>query len=158
MMTLLDQVITSLKQQALTIAVAESCTGGLLSAVMTEYPGSSLWFDRGFITYSNAAKQSMLGVAQGILIKDGAVSEAVVLAMAKGALLHSDADISIAISGIAGPDGGTPQKPVGTVWIAWAKKGGDCSARCYGFSGNRTAVRQQAVNAALEELLQLLGC
>jgi nicotinamide-nucleotide amidase len=137
------------------LATAESCTGGWVSQVVTEIAGSSTWFDRGFITYSNQAKQEMLNVPETVLKQQGAVSEATVLAMVQGAIQHSQAQTGIAISGIAGPSGGTSDKPVGTVWIAWAivEKS---QAQCFHFQGDRQQVRQQAVEAALQGLTQFI--
>ena len=144
-----------LGQEHVLCAVAESCTGGLLAAAITDVPGSSAWFDRGFITYSNKAKEALLGVSPGLIAMHGAVSEAVVLAMAKGVISASDATVSVAISGIAGPTGGSVDKPVGTVWIAWATSSKPAHATCYLFKGDRSSIREQAVEAALEGLLQL---
>jgi len=135
-------------------AVAESCTGGRLAAAITEIPGSSKWFDRGFITYTNQAKIEMLCVADTILSRDGAVSEATVRAMAIGALTVSEADLTCAISGVAGPGGGSIEKPVGLVWIAWASRDGVIEASSYYFKGDRFAVRTQAVEAALNGLIK----
>lgn len=131
------------------LACAESCTGGWVAKICTDLAGSSAWFERGFVTYSNAAKQEMLGVSAATLEAWGAVSEPVVREMAVGALAHSRAQWSLAISGIAGPGGGSPEKPVGTVWMAWAGPGDWLEARCFRFAGDRQAVRQQAVAAAL---------
>jgi nicotinamide-nucleotide amidase len=138
------------------MATAESCTGGMIASAMTDIAGSSAWFDAGFITYSNSAKQSMLGVSDSAIFHHGAVSEAVVLEMAKGALEHSAAHISVAVSGIAGPSGGTEQKPVGTVWVAWATEHVG-KARCFRFSGDRASVRKQSVDAALQGILDILN-
>ena len=134
--------------------VAESCTGGSLSAAMTDIPGSSQWFDRGFVTYSNTSKQQMLGVPSRLIASEGAVSEAVVRAMAEGALAASSANLSVAISGIAGPDGGSLEKPVGTVWFAWASDSSLTQTQSDLLLGDRHAIRQQAVNIALEGLIQ----
>ena len=151
------QIGQKLKQQNLFLTTAESCTGGWIAQVITEVAGSSAWFDRGFVTYSNLAKQEMLNVEESILINHGAVSEQTVLAMVKGALANSQAHISVAISGIAGPTGGTVEKPVGTVWIAWGNiKKGEYHAYCYHFKGDRHAVRQQAVRNALHGILTIL--
>ena len=138
------------------VAAAESCTGGWLSKAITDIAGSSAWFERGFVTYSNQAKREMLGVPEFIFHEHGAVSEACVLAMADGALNHSQAVFSVAISGIAGPGGATSDKPVGTVWLAWAQRGGNALARRYVFAGDREAVRAQAVIAGLDGLLGLI--
>ncbi|MGD9887738.1 MAG: CinA family protein [Halothiobacillaceae bacterium] len=139
------------------LSAAESCTGGWLSKAVTDIAGSSAWFDRGFVTYSNQAKQDMLGVPETVLREYGAVSEACVLAMVEGALRHSLADVSVAISGIAGPGGATPDKPVGTVWLAWAKRGETARAQRFLFAGDREAVRAQAVIAGLEGVLALVS-
>ena len=140
-----------LKQQHNFLAVAESCTGGWLSETITAIAGSSAWFDRGFITYSNQAKQDMLGVRLATLTQFGAVSAQTAIEMAEGALTHSEAQCTIAITGIAGPEGGTIEKPVGTVWIAWAAIGKVTRAVCYQLRGDRAAIRRQAVRCALEE-------
>lgn len=144
-----------LQQKNWLLSTAESCTGGWVAQVMTSVAGSSAWFDRGFVTYSNLAKQEMLGVQAITLATYGAVSEATVLEMAQGALQHSQAQVSIAISGIAGPAGGSVTKPVGTVWIGWALPSRSF-ATCFLFDGNRHAVRHQAVYAALLQLEQEL--
>lgn len=137
------------------LAVAESCTGGLIAAACTELPGSSGWFERGLATYSNRAKQELLGVPEALLAAHGAVSEPTVRAMAEGLLARAPVQHAIAVSGIAGPAGGTPEKPVGTVWIAWADRQG-VLARCFQFAGDRRSVRQQAVLAALQALAERL--
>lgn len=135
------------------LAAAESCTGGWLAQSVTAISGSSAWFDRGFVTYSNAAKVDMLGVPDSVLERHGAVSEAVARWMAQGALSHSLADWSVAITGIAGPSGGSAEKPVGTVCFAWASKAGACEAQNCHFDGDRAAVREQSVHHALCGLL-----
>ena len=137
-----------------TLATAESCTGGWAAKVVTQVSGSSQWFDRGFVTYNNIAKQEMLGVSTETLEQHGAVSEATVREMAAGALRHSHAQVALAISGIAGPGGGTPQKPVGMVCFAWAIADGAHIAVTHHFEGNRDSIRHQAVQTALEGLLQ----
>lgn len=134
-------------------AVAESCTGGKLSAAITDVAGSSQWFDRGFITYTNQSKMDMLGVRSEILTSHGAVSEPTVRAMAEGALVSSSVDITCAISGVAGPGGGSVEKPVGLVWFAWSVRGGLTEAMSYCFKGGRFAIRLQAVSAALNGLI-----
>ncbi|WP_311567780.1 nicotinamide-nucleotide amidase [Photobacterium arenosum] len=151
------QLGQALKIQQWLATTAESCTGGGVSAAITDIAGSSAWFDRAFITYSNEAKQEMLGVKPETLTQYGAVSEPVVQEMAKGALAHSLASISVAISGIAGPDGGTPDKPVGTVCFAWADTTDWLVAETCHFSGDRQAVRAQAVERALQGLLERLS-
>jgi len=136
------------------LATAESCTGGGIAHCVTAIAGSSGWFERGFVTYSNAAKLDLLGVPETTLERHGAVSEAVARAMAQGALLHSRADWAVAVTGIAGPGGGSPEKPVGTVCFAWAQKDGACEARTCHFAGDRAAVRAQSVEQALLGLQQ----
>ena len=138
-------------------AVAESCTGGSLAAVITDVPGSSQWFDLGVITYSNRSKEGLLGVSPSVISAEGAVSRAVAEAMARGVLERSVANVSVATTGIAGPDGGSEKKPVGTVWIAWACRSQWIDASRYIFQGSRIAIRQQAVQAALEGLIKRLG-
>lgn len=139
------------------LTVAESCTGGWLAKVITDTPGSSHWFDRGFVTYTNAAKQDMLGVSPDTLNREGAVSEATVRQMAAGALQHSQAQLSVAISGIAGPEGGTRDKPVGTVCFAWNRINEAPRSETLHLTGDRDAVRRQAVERALYGLLAALG-
>jgi nicotinamide-nucleotide amidase len=136
------------------LATAESCTGGWVAKACTDLAGSSAWFERGFVTYSNQSKQDMLGVSADTLAGYGAVSEQVVLEMVGGALAHSRAQWALAISGIAGPTGGTPDKPVGTVWLAWAGPGDWRSSRRCQFEGDRDAVRRRAVRVAIDVLLQ----
>jgi nicotinamide-nucleotide amidase len=152
-----QQLAKLLLQQQKQLAVAESCTGGWLAKTLTDVAGSSQWFERGFVSYSNAAKQEMLGVRPKTLLRDGAVSTAVVQEMALGALTHSQADISVAISGIAGPGGAIPGKPVGTVCFSWALKNNIYHKETKHFEGDREAVRLQAVIVALEGLLDVLG-
>ena len=142
----------NLKLGALTVTCAESCTGGGIAHAITAVPGSSTWFEMGFVTYSNGSKASLLNVRADVLAQHGAVSEAVVSAMAEGARERSNADLAVSVSGIAGPDGGSVEKPVGTVWFAWAWQGG-VEARCCRFEGNREAVRDQAIRVGLEGLL-----
>ncbi|CAM3809172.1 CinA family protein [Parendozoicomonas haliclonae] len=132
---------------------AESCTGGGIMKIMTDIPGSSGWCEGGFITYTNRAKQRFLGVPEATLESCGAVSRETVEAMAQGALERSDATISVAVSGIAGPDGGSDQKPVGTVWLAWAQRGQGVRSECCLFTGDRETVRRQTINRALTEIL-----
>ncbi len=153
---LANEVAQLLRQQQLRLAVAESCTGGWVAMVLTGIPGSSAWFDRGFVTYSNQAKQQMLGVQAATLQTYGAVSEQTVAEMARGALTASDADLSLAISGIAGPGGGTPEKTVGTVCFAWQLRQGETVIATVWFPGDRQAVRRQAVEYALQKLLELV--
>ncbi len=151
---LADQLGTLLLKRKLRCAVAESCTGGGLAAAITDIAGSSQWFDRGFVTYTNEAKEDMLAVPHHVIAKEGAVSESTVRAMAHGAMMKSDAEVSVAISGIAGPSGGSLEKPVGTVWVAWAGDLQATHAERYVFGGDRSSIRQQAVQVALEGLIQ----
>lgn len=141
-----------LRSRGQRLATAESCTGGLIAAACTAVAGSSDWFERGFVTYSNAAKAESLGVSAALIDAHGAVSEAVVLAMASGALAHAHADWSVAVTGIAGPGGAVPGKPVGTVWLALAGPARAPEARRLQLDGDRTAVRRQTVSAALDAL------
>lgn len=145
-----------LKSKGLTLVTAESCTGGWVSKVITDIPGSSHWFDRGFVTYTNTAKQEMLGVDPEILEQFGAVSEQAVQQMAEGAIKHSHAALSLAISGIAGPHGDTPEKPLGMVCLAWSGKALTTFSRTEYFKGDREQVRYQAVTAALQGILECL--
>lgn len=133
---------------------AESCTGGGVAYHVTDIAGSSEWFDRGFVTYSNAAKQEMLGVSVETLTHFGAVSAATVEAMVSGALRNSEADVGVAISGVAGPGGGTDDKPVGTVWFAWARRGREATLRCVNLEGDRRAVREDSIRIALEGVIE----
>jgi nicotinamide-nucleotide amidase len=146
----------ALKEKGWMLATAESCTGGWVGEAVTAVAGSSAWYDRGFITYTNEAKQEMLGVSTQTLARHGAVSEATVREMAAGVLQHSRAAISLAISGIAGPTGGSPGKPVGTVCFAWAIRDGALKSESRVFPGDRRAVRRQAVEHALQGVLALL--
>ena len=157
MNTLAAQVGTLLKSHGLMLATAESCTGGGVAHAITEVAGSSAWFERGFVTYSNLSKQQMLGVRESTLIQYGAVSEMTVREMVAGALLHSTAQAALAVSGIAGPDGGTADKPVGTVWFAWGLKDGETIAQRFQLDGNRAEVRAQAVDIALQGIAKLLN-
>lgn len=150
------ETATELTRQKLVLATAESCTGGGLSYWLTSVPGSSLWFERSFVTYSNLAKMEMLNVAQTTLDTYGAVSEETALAMADGIKKHSPADIGIAITGIAGPGGGSPKKPVGTVWLGFSGKHFKTKAEHYVFSGDRQNVRLASIAKALEQLLILI--
>jgi len=138
------------------LTTAESCTGGWVAEAVTAIAGSSGWFDRGFVTYSNAAKVDMLGVPETTLERHGAVSEATARAMAQGALAHSRADWAVAITGIAGPGGGSPEKPVGTVCFAWASRGAGCEAQTRLLAGDRATVRALSVAHALNGLIARL--
>jgi len=141
-----------LKECEFKLVTAESCTGGGLAYAITEIPGSSEWFERGLITYSNQSKIELLGIDTKILCTNGAVSEETARAMSEGALTNSHANISLAITGIAGPDGGTSDKPVGTVWFSWSCKIRGTHAIVRQFKGNRKAIREQSVLLALENL------
>ncbi len=151
----LIQISTTLLARGWMLATAESCTGGMISAACTDLAGSSQWFERGFVTYSNEAKAEMLAVPPGLIEEHGAVSESVARAMADGALAHSRAQVSLAVTGIAGPTGGTEAKPVGTVWFAWCV-GGETHSEMQHFAGDRAAVRMATVRYALKRLLSLL--
>lgn len=139
----------------LMLATAESCTGGGIGAVVTMVAGSSRWYEGGFVTYSNAAKQALLGVPPETLLRHGAVSESTVVAMVEGALARTRAGIAVAVSGVAGPGGGTLTKPVGMVCIAWGLADGHREARTYRFAGDREAVRRQTVLEALAGVIRL---
>lgn len=156
-MALAQQVGLALAQRNWVAVTAESCTGGGVSSAITDIAGSSAWFDRAFVTYSNEAKQEMLGVRAETLAAFGAVSEPVVAEMAAGALAHSRGDIAVAISGIAGPGGGSEEKPVGTVCFAWAAQTGKSKVETCLFFGDRQEVRQQAVEKALSGLIALMA-
>jgi nicotinamide-nucleotide amidase len=139
-----------------TLVTAESCTGGWIAKTITDVSGSSGWFDCGMVAYSYEAKQGLLGVRPETLIRHGAVSEETVLEMVSGALIHSGAGVGVAVTGIAGPSGGTPDKPVGTVWIAWKRRGGYPVMKQFRFDGDRDSVRRQTVAAALGGLGEIL--
>lgn len=141
----------------LTLVTAESCTGGGVGEAITRTAGASTWFDRGFVAYSNDAKVDLLGVRQETLGSHGAVSEAVAREMAVGALHQSSADLAVAVTGVAGPGGGTAAKPVGLVWFAWASLDGDVRTKFEVFGGDRAAIRHQAVVEALKGLVELVG-
>lgn len=153
---LIKQIASYLRTSDQMVAVAESCTGGLLSADLTKLPGSSVWFDRGFVTYSNAAKTTLLGVSEKILTQYGAVSHETAKAMAEGALKSSQAQIALSITGIAGPEGGTLEKPVGTVWFAIAAQNKSTVTHLEKIDGTRNAIRQKAVVIGLNLILQTL--
>ena len=143
----------ALRHRAWRLATAESCTGGLIAAACTSQAGSSDWFDRGFVTYSNEAKVQMLGVDAALIAQHGAVSQEVACAMAQGALQHSTADLAVAVTGIAGPGGAVPGKPVGTVWLATAVRGEPVQAVRLHFAGDRSAVREATVAEAIHRLM-----
>lgn len=143
----------ALLARAWQVACAESCTGGGIASAITSVSGSSGWFGVGFVTYSNTHKHEILGISTAILETYGAVSRQVVLAMARAARILGGADIAVAVSGIAGPEGGTREKPVGTVWIAWSTEAQEV-ASCFHFDGDRASIREQTVIAAMEGLIE----
>jgi len=144
-------------EKKLKLATAESCTGGGIAQALTDLAGSSTWFERGFVTYSNQSKNEMLGVNTDALARYGAVSMQVARQMAEGAIKHSRAQVSIAVTGIAGPGGGSDEKPVGTVWFAWAGSGKKTVYTKHQFTGDRQAVRRQTIDAAIIGLIEFLG-
>ena len=146
----------ALQGQGWLLATAESCTGGWLAQTVTAIAGSSAWFDRGFVTYSNAAKQAMLAVQPATLAQCGAVSEETAREMAQGALIHSDAQLALSITGIAGPGGGSPEKPVGTVCFAWVIRGQAVESTQQAFTGDRKQIRAASVAFALKQLRSLV--
>jgi nicotinamide-nucleotide amidase len=156
LLALASEVATEVLQRKLTLVTAESCTGGWIAKTLTDLPGSSAWFDAGVVTYSYEAKEALLGVNPRTLEHAGAVSEETVLEMVSGALARFGAGVAVAVTGIAGPSGGTPGKPVGTVWIGWKRRGGYGHARLFHFPGDREAVRRQTVAAALIGLSKTL--
>ncbi len=153
MWNIAEKVGRELALRGMSMTTAESCTGGWIAQEVTAVPGSSAWFECGFVTYSNTAKQVMLGVDSAIIEAHGAVSEQVVIQMAEGALQASGASVSVAVSGVAGPGGGSVEKPVGTVWLAWAMRDRPTVTLLNSFKGDREAVRQQSVQKALEGVL-----
>ncbi len=155
-LTLVDRLAAELTRRSARVATAESCTGGWIAKTLTDAAGGSAWFEYGFVTYGNNAKQNMLGVPAGVLETYGAVSQETAEAMVGGALEAAGADYSLAVTGIAGPDGGSPEKPVGTVWIAWAGPNGQVVSELFHFDGDRDQVRRQSVSAALSGLLRNL--
>ena len=151
-----EALAAALRRRGWRLATAESCTGGLIAAACTQLAGSSDWFERGFVTYSNAAKTALLGVDAALVDAHGAVSEAVALAMVRGALARAPVELAVAVTGIAGPGGAVPGKPVGTVWLAWGTARGVTAERLQ-LSGDRDAVRMAAVRAALRRLIEAAG-
>jgi nicotinamide-nucleotide amidase len=154
--TLVEQLAHALLQQQRLLATAESCTGGMIAAACTDLAGSSAWFERGFVSYSNEAKTELLGVDAALIAAHGAISEPVVRAMAQGALSHSRAQVAVAVTGVAGPSGGSRDKPVGTVWFGWSVRG-QLSSEVRHFNGDRAAVRAATLRHALQRLVDLLG-
>ena len=146
-----------LREQGRQLVTAESCTGGWIAQTATAIPGSSAWFDRGYVTYSNRAKMEVLAVPETVLVKHGAVSTQTAAAMAAGAIGASGVDVSVAVTGVAGPDGGTPDKPVGMVCFGWCLRGADPVTRVVQFDGDRQSVRAQTVAMALDGLLELIA-
>lgn len=155
--SLAERLGERLRERDWMLATAESCTGGWIGKVVTDIPGSSRWYDRGFVTYSNAAKVDQLGVPPEILLQHGAVSAETVRAMASGAIAHSRAQVAVSVSGVAGPDGGSIEKPVGTVWFGYVVPGFAAHAEREHFVGDRDAVRRRAVRHALMRLIDQLG-
>jgi nicotinamide-nucleotide amidase len=145
-----------LQSEHLSLVTAESCTGGWIAKMVTDVPGCSAWFECGIAAYSYEAKQGLLGVRSDTLLNHGAVSRETVLEMVSGALTHAGATISVAVTGIAGPSGGTEDKPVGTVWLAWKRRGGYPHAELHHFGGDREVVRRQTVEIALRGILRIL--
>ena len=145
-----------LQKKGWMLATAESCTGGMISAACTDLAGSSHWFERGFVSYSNDAKTELLGVDAALIVRHGAVSEAVARAMAAGAISHSKAQVAVAVTGVAGPTGGTRAKPVGTVWFGWSVRGA-VTTEMIRFAGGRAAVRAATVHHALGRLVELIA-
>ncbi len=152
---ILTDISTRLLARGQMLATAESCTGGMIAAACTDLAGSSQWFERGLVTYSNTAKTELLGVPAALIAQHGAVSEPVARAMAEGAIDRSHAQASVAVTGVAGPTGGSADKPVGTVWLAWCVDGRTHSKHCQ-FPGDRAAVRSATVHHALQQLLEWL--
>lgn len=156
MQDLVEKLSTKLEMLSLMLVTAESCTGGMIAAAMTERAGSSAVFERGFVTYSNNAKKELLGVDKDMLAEHGAVSAQVALAMVKGALANSRAEIAVSVTGIAGPSGGSGEKPVGLVYIAYGEKGGTREVHEHHFSGDRVEIRKQTVKYALRHAIEFL--
>lgn len=154
---LAEQVGHRLRSNRQMVCTAESCTGGWIAKMITDIPGCSDWFDCGLAAYSYEAKQALLGVRQETLTHYGAVSRETVLEMVSGALITSGASLAVAVTGIAGPTGGTPEKPVGVVWVGWKRRGGYPVARDFHFNGDREAIRRQTVAVALQGLLEIAG-
>jgi len=155
---LAEQLGTCLRSNNMILATAESCTGGWLAKIITDIPGSSAWFTGSIVSYSNDAKQRLLGVSERTLNEFGAVSSETVLAMTNGLFANTSANVVVSVSGIAGPDGGTEDKPVGLVWLSWGKREKSIYAHSFHFEGNRDQVRKQAIKQALNGLLDLLVC
>jgi nicotinamide-nucleotide amidase len=153
---LVERLATELVQHHAVIATAESCTGGWIAKILTDRAGSSAWFEYGFVSYGNNAKAELLQVDSSLIEQHGAVSEEVAEAMVVGALKRSGSQFALAVTGVAGPEGGTAEKPVGTVWFGWAGQGLPATLACYHFEGDRDTVRRQTVTTALSGMLQYL--
>lgn len=153
----LHALAAALRSRGWMMASAESCTGGLIAAACTSLAGSSDWFDRGVVSYSYESKTELLGVPAELIVQHGAVSAEVVLAMAEGLLVRSKAQLGVAVTGIAGPGGGTPSKPVGTVWVAIAQRGSPAAATLLQLQGDRAAIRRQTVDWSLRALVETLA-
>lgn len=149
-------VAECLLARGMSVVTAESCTGGWIAKVLTDVPGSSTWFESGVVAYSYEAKEALLGVQPQTLERTGAVSQETAMEMVSGALARYGASVAVAVTGVAGPSGGTPDKPVGTVWIGWKRRGGYARAELFHFEGDREAVRRQTVGAALEGVRRIL--
>ena len=152
-----QDIAAMLARRGLMMVTAESCTGGWIAKTLTDLPGSSAWFECGVVAYSYEAKEALLGVNPQTLERSGAVSQETAMEMVSGALARFGASVAVAVTGIAGPSGGTPEKPVGTVWVAWKRRGGYAHAQLFNFSGDREAVRRQTVARALEGIRKLLS-
>lgn len=156
MQKVLDKLILQLQKRRLSVATAESCTGGLVAKLLTDRSGASAWFDAGFVVYSGIAKQRQLDVSEAIIRTAGEVSRRVVTEMAEGAIKKSNANVAIAITGLAGPGGGSKEKPLGMVWVGWAGKNYDTETKCFHFDGDRDDIRQQAAEAAMNGLVHYI--
>lgn len=155
---LAEQLGHCMVAKGMKLATAESCTGGWMAKIITDIPGSSAWFSGSVVSYSNEAKQSLLGVQKETLDEFGAVSGDTVLEMTDGLFTHTDADVAVSVSGIAGPDGGSDEKPVGLVWLSWGKRDKSVFAEAFNFGGDREQVRKASIKQALNCLLDLLVC
>ncbi|NOQ87582.1 MAG: nicotinamide-nucleotide amidohydrolase family protein [Gammaproteobacteria bacterium] len=155
---LAEQLGECMKSKGLKLATAESCTGGWLAKIITDIPGSSAWFTSSVVCYSNESKHSLLGVDENTLNEFGAVSGETVLELSDGLFSHTDADVAVSVSGIAGPDGGSEDKPVGLVWLSWGKRDKSVHAKPFNFDGDREEVRKKSISQALNNLLDLLVC
>ena len=156
MQQVLDKLILQLQKRRLKVATAESCTGGLVAKLLTDRAGASAWFDTGFVVYSGKAKQRQLDVSEAIIRTAGEVSRRVVTEMAEGAIKQSNANVALAITGLAGPGGGSKEKPLGMVWIGWSGKNYETETRCFHFDGDRDDIRQQAAKAAMDGLVHYI--